>query len=207
MWNELLSSVQFFLDRYSYLPKNNQAHALAGKSQHLEAAWITSTFLSPEEEQELLRQLCSSESCTIPLNKKARNFNSLSTSSHHLLQQYAVLSLDPTNAWMHLNIWFILFAVNRPKCCSSTAWQNPESKGEFASQHTYSLKESTRVNWKYPSNHNCILWINFTFSFSSTKQMVLSTLTGINLLPKTWHYTQTWISSLHCSLCDSVRSA
>lgn len=38
MWNELVSSVQFFLDKYSYFYKNNQAHTLAGKIQELEAA-------------------------------------------------------------------------------------------------------------------------------------------------------------------------
>lgn len=53
MRNELVSSVQFFPDRYSYLQKNNQAHTLAGKSQELKAVWTRSSFLSLEGEQEL----------------------------------------------------------------------------------------------------------------------------------------------------------
>lgn len=53
MRNEQVSLVQFFLDRYFYLPNKNQAHIQAGKSRKLEAAWIRSSLLSPEGEQEL----------------------------------------------------------------------------------------------------------------------------------------------------------
>lgn len=59
MRNELVSSVQFFPDEYSYLHKNNQAHTLAGKTQELEAAQIRNSFLSPEGGHELLTLECS----------------------------------------------------------------------------------------------------------------------------------------------------
>lgn len=133
MWNELLSSVQFFLDKYSYLHKNNQAHTQAEKSQESEAAWIRNSFLSPEEGHELLRQLCSSESCTIPLTKR----QGISISKYINSAPRSTTICCP-ESWSHKlrnTPENIIFAVDRPKCCSSTAWQNPESKDELCNLH------------------------------------------------------------------------
>lgn len=131
MRNELPSSVQFFLDRYSYLHKNNQAHTLAGKSRELETAWIRNSFLSPEEEQ-FLRQLCSSESWTTQLTKRQgisiRKY--IKSAPSAILCRPEPCSHKPLNATEHT-----VYRINRPKCCSSTARQNPESKDESCNLH------------------------------------------------------------------------